>query len=428
MVSIEWDEEYAKIASAKRCNGGVKMQLGWIDFSKTERNKILSVLDLLSQDGTLDELGIAPVRDGFSNLFFPGTSTIQTRAKYFFLVPYALKELELSEETNPNKMLRELNEIERECGEILLEQNRDENGIIGKRSLQNGRWVKRTPADIYWAGLRKYGIFTGGNISLTEYVRASCALKRQKSTLSKLGNRNDSAEENETDDKNAGNLFKMQFWKMPLYNDCWYDNIQMQLTTAEGAFLKEQIILNCPDTILSYILDNNITEVLDLESFMDLSAIIDKFPQEMQYDYYLALSFSDFMLVARTLYNVMISDEQNEYANEVFELLKEEMGERADIDLDSIMQRLYIYKTDLKNFLKQLQTCMKNQDIDGMKKVIYSREVMLKGVNRAKTAHPGEFNNDEWYGGKDLDYRFNNAKTIIRDIFESEGLINVKSK
>lgn len=47
------------------------MELGWIDFSKTERSKILSVLDLLSESGTLDELGIAPVRDGFSNLFFP---------------------------------------------------------------------------------------------------------------------------------------------------------------------------------------------------------------------------------------------------------------------------------------------------------------------------------------------------------------------
>ena len=35
------------------------MQLGWIDFSKTERSKILSVLDLLTQDSTLDELGIA---------------------------------------------------------------------------------------------------------------------------------------------------------------------------------------------------------------------------------------------------------------------------------------------------------------------------------------------------------------------------------
>lgn len=79
------------------------MQLGWIDFSKTERNKILSVLDLLLQDGTLDELGIAPVRDGFSNLFFPGTSTIQTRAKYFFLVPYALKELDYQKKPIPTR-------------------------------------------------------------------------------------------------------------------------------------------------------------------------------------------------------------------------------------------------------------------------------------------------------------------------------------
>ena len=38
----------------------------------------------------LDELGIGLIRDGFSDLFFPGTSTIQTRAKYFFIVPYAL--------------------------------------------------------------------------------------------------------------------------------------------------------------------------------------------------------------------------------------------------------------------------------------------------------------------------------------------------
>lgn len=70
------------------------MPIGWIDFSKSERNKILTVLDLLSEDGTLDELGLAPIRDGFSNLFFQGTSAIQTRAKYFFIVPYALRDLE----------------------------------------------------------------------------------------------------------------------------------------------------------------------------------------------------------------------------------------------------------------------------------------------------------------------------------------------
>ena len=158
------------------------MPLGWIDFSKNERNKVLSVLDLLSESGTLDELGIAPVRDGFANLFFPGTSTIQTRAKYFLIVPYALKDLEYSIETNPNRMLRSLDETERRCGEILV-SGEDSDGIIGKRSLAQGKWVKRTPADIYWAGLRYYGIFTGGTVSLTEYVHAVSRLKSRKATL-----------------------------------------------------------------------------------------------------------------------------------------------------------------------------------------------------------------------------------------------------
>lgn len=403
------------------------MQLGWIDFSKTERNKILSVLDLLSESGTLDELGIAPIRDGFANLFFPGTSTIQTRAKYFFLVPYALKDLELSNETNPNRFLRALNETEKMCGETLLEINPNENGIIGKRSLQGSKWVKRTPADIYWAGLRKYGIFTGGNISLSEYARASCAIKNQKSNLTKLGNRNDSAEENETDDKNAGNIFKMQFWKMPLYQRSWRDKIQMSLTKEEGEFLREQIISTCSDSMLSYILENKMTEILDLENFSDLGAIINKFPKQMQDEYALALSFSDFLFVARTLYNIIISDGHNVQANDIFEDLKEVMAELANIDIDLIFTKLYIYKTDLKNFIKKLQECMRNNDVEEMKKAIKAREIMLKGQSRAKTAHPGEFNPNDWIGGGELDYRFNNAKTIVRDIFESEGLIDAES-
>ena len=170
------------------------MQLGWIDFSKSERSKILSVLDLLQENGTLDELGIAPVRDGFSNIFFPGTSTIQTRAKYFLIVPYALKDLERSSEVNPNVLRRTLDAIERDCGEQLLAQNRNEIGIIGGRSLLRGQWVKRAPVEIYWNGLRQYRIFTGGNLTLTEYLRTSCALKNRKATLKKLGNRNDNAE------------------------------------------------------------------------------------------------------------------------------------------------------------------------------------------------------------------------------------------
>ena len=64
------------------------VQIGFIDFSKEERNKILATLKLLGTQTALDELGIGVIRDGYADILFPGISTIQTRAKYFVLIPY----------------------------------------------------------------------------------------------------------------------------------------------------------------------------------------------------------------------------------------------------------------------------------------------------------------------------------------------------
>lgn len=122
-----------------------------------------------------------------------------------------------------------------------------------------------------------------------------------------------------------------------------------------------------------------------------------------------------------------MSDGYNQFAKEEFKRLKEELQDRADIDIDRILLKAGIVKQDLKNFLKQMQSCMQNNDIEGMKKHIKDREILLKGANRAKTAHPGEFDPTIWVGGGELDYRFSNAKKIIRDIFESEGKVNVES-
>ena len=58
--------------------------IGWIDFSTNDRDRIGSVLDLLSPEGMVDELGLGPIRDALANQLFPGISTIQTKAKYFF--------------------------------------------------------------------------------------------------------------------------------------------------------------------------------------------------------------------------------------------------------------------------------------------------------------------------------------------------------
>ena len=397
------------------------MQLGWIDFSKSERSKILSILDLLQENGTLDELGIAPVRDGFSNIFFPGTSTIQTRAKYFLIVPYALKDLERSSESNPNVLRRTLDAIERGCGECLLDQNRSEIGIIGGRSLLRGQWVKRAPVEIYWNGLRQYRIFTGGNLTLTEYLRTSCALKNRKSTLKKLGNRNDNAEENECDDRDAGNSGSFQFWNLPTHYPEWQDDLKMGLTVAEAGFLKKQIVANYPDTMLGFILRENLTQVLECENFDELAEFINVFPEHIQKDYALALQFSHFLYIIRVAYNIIISDSKNEIANGEYERLRPLFVEEASVDLEQVISRLSLAGNGaLCNFLRTAQQNILADDFEGLCKCIKDREILLKGSGRAKTAHPGEFDVDAWFGGYYLDYRFPNARTILKDIFEGE--------
>ena len=52
----------------------------WLDYSEHERRQAMDVIDLFGEDETRDELGLGTIRDGFADLLFPGTSTIQTRA------------------------------------------------------------------------------------------------------------------------------------------------------------------------------------------------------------------------------------------------------------------------------------------------------------------------------------------------------------
>src|SRR4051812_4696753 len=68
--------------------------LSWLAFSEAERQRAHDALGLLRDRDTRDELGIAGVRDAYSDLLFPGTSTIQTRAGYFLFVPWIYRELE----------------------------------------------------------------------------------------------------------------------------------------------------------------------------------------------------------------------------------------------------------------------------------------------------------------------------------------------
>lgn len=142
------------------------------------------------------------------------------------------------------------------------------------------------------------------------------------------------------------------------------------------------------------------------------------FPDEIKNNYNKANSFSEFCFALRVVYNLIVSENKNEEAIKEFDNLN--FYEISNIDIDGIMTSLGIFNPYLRGFLNDSCEAMKNEDFEELKNVIRNREIFLKGINRSKTAHPGEYDINEWFAGKRLDYRFSIAKDIIADIYQSE--------
>ena len=150
------------------------IQFGWIDYSPEDKKKVLAVLHALSAPGAVDEMGIGQIRDGFANILFPGTSTIQTRAKYFFIVPYILMDLEQGKYMPYKTFLQKLHDIELSLIEPLKQGG--EKGVIGEVA---GKGLKRKPSDIYWSGLRTFEMFRYPHLSLEGYADAVSKIKKE---------------------------------------------------------------------------------------------------------------------------------------------------------------------------------------------------------------------------------------------------------
>ena len=128
--------------------------IGWIAGSLAERDEALALLQDAGAAEPRDELGIGPLRDVLANAFFPGITTLQTRAKYFLFVPamYARVEADSVMRRRPREAILEL---ENTLLHRLLSSKDDLDGVIGSRF----RRVPETPSSaIYWSGLQTWRI------------------------------------------------------------------------------------------------------------------------------------------------------------------------------------------------------------------------------------------------------------------------------
>ena len=400
------------------------MQLGWVDFSREDREKVLDVMNLLQEQGAVDEIGIGLVRDAFANLFFPGTSTVQTVAKYFLIVPYVLKEATEGRYGNDlNKILRRIDLEEKECGKLLMQNCPGEDGIIGRRVLPKN-WVARKPSNIYWNGIRTYGICTQ-DLTIPELLKASIILQAQKKT-SALGNKGDDTTDSERDDADAGKEVATQLFSVPddYYAD-WRTDLSIQLTVSEAAFLRKMIETSVSASLLGYLLRNNI-DVTKYDSFEaiyeDLGATV---PAELARTMKLACDFNRLVYTARVRYNYILSTGQNEDAVAEWAYIEDNMQHMMSVDVDDVLQTLHITNFRLRRFLTSFKVALLAGDLDAADKVLIDREVEIKTRSRAKLCKRDDYANDAWIGGRYLDYRFSSAKRIITDIYRGEEVAHV---
>lgn len=384
------------------------LNLGWVDFSKSDRDMVLSVLRQLTEPGAVDELGIGTIRDGFSDILFPGTSTIQTRAKYLFIVPYICLKLERGGKLSPRQFIETLEQNELDLIDILAVNGAD--GVIGQRSRQT---LRRKPSSIYWNALRTYG-FLSEPVTLSEYAALSYTKKTASELQKGLGKQKSKNEDDTTDDSDAG-MSGAAFWRVPAAKENWRDDLTIELTSNEAAYLRERItsMPGTRDSLLALVLRENRLDFTKYERFDEIDALQSLMSPEMLTDYRLARDFSRFVFGAQIRYNVIYSGGQNELANKLWERYLEE---RPTVSLSNVQARLGP-RSNVMRFLKAFQSALDSEsELDNL---IIGREKALKGSARAKLTNKELYQyDDNSVNMTPLVYRLPNVQRIVRDIFE----------
>ena len=270
----------------------LQSSISWIDFSEQDRRRMADVVQLFREQDTRDELGLGTVRDAFANLFFPGTSTIQTRAKYMFLVPWIYQRRErlktCSREIARRARWDELNLIG-----VLLDAG-DTEGVIGRDARNK---LQRLPSSIYWSGLGTWGIrlFSGSQAQYHRYLDAFYRRQREQRQQVKQ-------------EKEHTTIGIAENWDpgLPKPPKGFPRQTSLALTKEEADYLHDQIMANCGQSLLAFLVSQ--TSPAEAVDFVWEHPAFAQFPQRLRDQVDHAHNFSEVMNGAVLLYNLMLGE------------------------------------------------------------------------------------------------------------------------
>lgn len=398
--------------------------IGWIDFSRTHRDKVGAALDLLKPDGMVDELGLGSLRDGMANKMFPGISTIQTRAKYFFIIPYILYEFQQlinNGQARGKSASKYLEQREYEVMWQLYEQYKDikSSGVIGATRPKPMKIVRR-PSAIYWNGLNMYNLISSGGLSAEAFLRK--AVKGEFESL--LSQVSGTDEPNDDVDAEHENIFKLKV--IPKTN--WAEGLTLELFQDEADFLSNSILSNAKGKLIAVLLKNpGIWDVFSgSDNFMEFAKVCQPLLMDnnIKEEIILAHDFSELMYGAHITYNCLL---QEKLGNSIYESrwnqwikeLPDNMISYKQFDLDRLLSyNLHTRKSTIlfvKNWLDFVYNS--GNDLKKRNALVEEQEFNVKR-NKARLRYKklDDVKEEIWIGFKYLEYRFRNTRTIINDI------------
>lgn len=409
--------------------------IGWIDFSRSHRDRVYAVIDFLQEEGTVDELGVGSIRNALADFLFPGISTIQTRAKYFFIVPRILWDYQrrYADKKNKPKLSDYLRKKENELIRQLAKkyEGKTGTGVVGitLANAPKGKELARKPSSIYWNGLRTHGIIQTP-LSLGEYLRLH---DRQHESFRDIL----AAEgENPGDDPDADHedLFGI---KLPNYDENWTENLGIELNKEEAEFLRDHFleidVLNRKkpeENLLRQVLlsEPRIEKFVKAEDFRQMYEVMqeESLPPLTQKVLDLAYYFDELMYGAHLRYNYLVHQQfgKQEFVQERLEEWEQwleynkESGWPDQFDVHFLLEDLAVrVKPFTRMFVLSWYDLVQKggTDKDFMDKLIRMQEIQNKG-KKARLQERAEESVEDWVGLQYMNYRFFNARRIIEDI------------
>lgn len=391
---------------------------GWLDTDPAQRRRMLEVVDLFKDAGSVDELGIGGIRDALSDALSPGTSVLHTRLRYVLFIPWLLRHA--TSASTPEQMAERFRSGEYTLIEALLKGGETQN-VIGSEARRS---LKRLPSAAYWAAIGTWGLRTRP-VSTTTYFRRAADLRHlaQRTTLAEDGE----ASVHVPDDGLDPHL--------PPPPDRWLHSTDFTLTPAEEQYLSDRIAATTRGSLLAWLVHHEPTGTVDYPWHL---SNLHEAPAALQDRVDHARRFHTAIHGAALLYNLLVArkraDEARvaQYEAALAEWREELATSRALEGWDRaawwavVHERNPRLRLQTRHFVDEwLTTITRDPHVEhslAAAQLIQSRELRLKG-SRARLTHQSAL--DRWNGGSGLvrlDYRWGTTQRHLQDLYAARRL------